>query len=186
MVSVTALWLPILVGAVFVFIVSSIIHTVLKYHDSDFGGVPNEDELRASMGALNIPPGDYIVPHCGDSKDRNSDAFKAKVKEGPVVFMTVHGDDPFNMGASLIQWFLYCILVGVFAAYVTGLALGPGADYMAVFRISGTVAFAGYGLALMQSSIWMKKNWTATGKSMLDAFVYGLVTAGALGWLWPG
>ncbi len=186
MVSVMALWLPILVGAVLVFIVSSIIHVVLKYHDSDFGGVPNEDGLRAAMRELNIPPGDYMVPHCGDSKNRNSDEFKAKVKEGPVVIMTVHGDDPFNMSASLTQWFLYCILIGVFAAYVTGLAYGPGAEYMEVFRMSATVAFAGYGLAILQQSIWLKRDWTSTGKSVFDALVYGLLTAGVLGWLWPG
>jgi len=90
------------------------------------------------------------------------------------------------MTSSLIHWFLYCILISVFAAYVAGIALGPGADYMAVFRIAGTVAFAAYGLALLQNSIWYKKNWTATLKSVFDSFIYGLVTAGALGWLWPG
>jgi len=184
MVPVPTLWLPILVAAVFVFIVSSIIHTVLKYHNSDFGGVAGEDRLQAAMRELNIPPGDYMVPHC-DGKDRNSDEYKAKVKQGPVVVMTVMPEDAFNMTGSLIQWFLYCILVSVFAAYVAGISLGVGADYMAVFRVSGTVAFGGYGLALLQNSIWYKRNWTATLKSVADAFVYGLVTAGALGWLWP-
>lgn len=185
MVSVLALWLPILVAAVLVFIVSSLIHTVLKYHNADFGAVPNEDRVQAALREFNIPPGDYAIPHACDGKERESDDFKAKANQGPVVFMTVFPDDAFKMTGSLIKWFLYCILVGVFAAYVTGLAYGPGADYMAIFRMAGTVAFAGYGLALMQSSIWMKKDWIATGKSMLDAFVYGMVTAGALGWLWP-
>lgn len=185
MVSVTALWLPILVAAVLVFIVSSIIHTVLTYHNSDYGGVPNEDRLRAAMRELNIPPGDYIIPHCSGKADRNSEEFKRKVDEGPVAMMTVYGDDPFNMTSSLIQWFLYCILISVFAAYVAGIGLGPGADYLHVFRYAGSVAFAGYGLALLQNSIWFKKNWTATLKSVFDALIYGLVTAGALGWLWP-
>ena len=186
MVSVTALWLPILVAAVLVFIVSSIIHTVLSYHNTDYGGVPNEDSLRTAMRELNIPAGDYIVPHCSGNKERNSDEFKRKVDEGPVVMMTVYGDDPFNMTSSLIHWFLYCILVSLFAAYVTSIGLGAGADYMAVFRISGTVAFAAYGLGLLQQSIWYKKNWTATLKSLFDSLIYGFVTAGALGWLWPG
>lgn len=185
MVPVPTLWLPILVAAVFVFIVSSIIHTMLSYHNSDFQGVPNEDAFRNAVRPLNIPPGDYIVPFCTGT-DRKSDEFTAKLNEGPVAMMSVLPADAFtNMTASLIQWFLYCILVSVFAAYVTGISLGVGADYMAVFRVAGTVAFAGYGLALLQNSIWYKRNWTATLKSVADAFVYGLVTAGALGWLWP-
>ena len=185
MVSVAALWVPILVGAGLVFIVSTVIHVVLGYHNSDFKGVANEDAFRAAVGPLNIAPGDYIVPHSSDMKERQSEEFMAKANEGPVIFMTVHGDDAFAMGPSLIQWFVYSILMGVFAAYVTGLAYGPGAEYMEVFRMSGAVAFAGYGLAIMQQSIWLKRDWTSTGKSLFDALIYGLVTAGALAWLWP-
>jgi hypothetical protein len=44
----------------------------------------------------------------------------------------------------------------------------------------------GYGLGLLQNSIWYKRNWSATLKSVFDSLIYGLVTAGAFGWLWPG
>jgi hypothetical protein len=185
MVSVAALWLPILVGAVLVFIVSSIIHTVLGYHNSDFQGVPNEEAVRSAVGPLNIPPGDYVVPYCTGS-DRKSDAFTAKINEGPVAMMTILPSEAFtNMGKALVQWFVYCLLTATVAAYVTGIAYGPGAEYMAVFRMSSTVAFAAYGWSLMQNSIWNQKDWKATGKSLFDAAVYGVLTAGALGWLWP-
>lgn len=186
MVHVAALWLPILVAAILVFVVSSIIHTVLSYHAADFKGVPDEPAVRAALGPLDIPPGDYIVPYASSGKERQSEEFKAKVEEGPVAFMHVLGPDSFNMGSSLVQWFVYCVLTGTLAAYVTGIAYGPGAGYMEVFRMSGTVAFAAYGWALLQNSIWFKKNWAATGRSLFDSLVYGLVTAGALGWLWPG
>ena len=185
MVSVTALWVPILAASGLVFFVSSIIHMVLKYHNSDFAAVPNEDGVQAALREFILPPGDYVIPHACDAKERESEEFKAKAQQGPVVFMTVFPEDAFNMKSSLIQWFLYCILISVFAAYIAGHALAPGADYLSVFRFAGTVAFAGYGLALLQNSIWMKKNWTATGKSVFDSLIYGLVTAGAMGWLWP-
>ncbi|MEN8145254.1 MAG: hypothetical protein ABFS14_09915 [Gemmatimonadota bacterium] len=185
MVSVGALWLPILVAAVLIFIVSTIIHAFLGYHNSDFRGVPNEEGLRAALRPLNIPAGDYIVPHAKDANERRTEEFMAKAKEGPIVFMTVLGADAFKMGPSLIQWFVYCLMTGAFAAYLTGGAYGPGAEYMAIFGMSGTVAFLGYGWALLQQSIWTKKNWAATGKSLFDAWVYGLVTAGTFGWLWP-
>jgi hypothetical protein len=76
-------------------------------------------------------------------------------------------------------------VVGFFAAYVTGRALGPGAHYLEVFRYAGTVAFAGYSLALLQNSIWWNKSWSATLKSVFDGLIYALLTAGTMGWLWP-
>ena len=64
-------------------------------------------------------------------------------------------------------------------------ALGPGAHYLSVFRFAGTVAFAGYSLGLLQNSIWYKRNWGTTARGMIDGLVYGLLTAGVFGWLWP-
>ena len=186
MVSVAALWLPILVGAVLVFVVSSFIHMALSYHNSDYQGLPDEQGVRSALGPMNIPPGDYMMPWAIDNKERGSEEFTNRAKEGPILSMTVFPPEAFtNMTASLVQWFVYCLATGALAAYVTGIAYGPGAEYMQVFRMSSTVAFAAYGWALLQSSIWFKKNWAATGKSLFDALIYGCVTAGALAWLWP-
>ena len=184
MVSVTSLWLPILVAAVLVFVVSSLIHMVLKYHRNDFVAVPNEEQVRA--GLRGIPPGDYVVPHAPSSAERQTEEFKQKMEEGPVAFLTVFPPGDFAMGAGLAQWFVYSVVVGIFAGYVAGITLPPGAEYLHVFQITGTVAFAGYGLALVQNSIWYNRKWSTTFKSLFDAFIYGLVTAGAFGWLWPG
>jgi hypothetical protein len=65
MVTILSLWLPILLSAVFVFIVSSILHMFLRYHESDFKKVPSEDEVQESLRKFNIPPGDYMLP-CGE------------------------------------------------------------------------------------------------------------------------
>ena len=111
--------------------------------------------------------------------------FIEKTTKGPVAFLTVMKSGPPAMGGSLVQWFIYCVVVGMFAAYITGRALGPDAQYLAVFRFAGCTAFVGYALALLQNSIWYKRNWSATLKSMFDGLVYALVTAGTFGWLWP-
>lgn len=185
MVSIISLWLPILLAAVFVFIVSSIIHMFLPYHRSDFGKVPSEDEARDALGKVNIPPGDYVVPYAGSTEVMKSPEFKEKLNKGPVVFMTVLKNGPMGMGGSLGLWFVYCIVVGIFAAYITSRALGPGAPYLSVFRFAGCVAFTGYSLALLQNSIWYKRKWSSTFKSMFDGLIYALVTAGTFGWLWP-
>ena len=104
----------------------------------------------------------------------------------PVAVMTVFGPgDFFNMGPQLAQWFAYSLVVAAFAAYVATRTLTVGADYLEVFRIVGTVAFACYAMALPQRSIWWKQGWGSTLRSMADGFVYASLTAGAFGWLWP-
>jgi hypothetical protein len=186
MVGVLALWLPILLAAVLVFVASSIIHMFLPYHRTDHGKVPDEDAVMDAMRGFNIPPGDYVVPQAGSPEVLKSEEFQAKAKEGPVWFMTIlPAGDPFAMGGQLAQWFAYCVLVGVFAAYIAGRALGPGAPYLSIFRFAGCTAFIGYGLAHLQRSIWYKQAWSTTLKNLFDALVYGLLTAGSFGWLWP-
>ena len=50
---------------------------------------------------------------------------------------------------------------------------------------AGATAFAGYGLALLQNSIWWRRAWGATLRSVFDALIYAALTAGTMGWLWP-
>lgn len=184
MVPVTALWLPILLAAVFVFIASSIIHMLTPWHSGDLRGLPGEGQAMNALRPLNIPPGDYAMPYAGSHAAMKTPEFEALRKAGPVAFLTVT-DGSMSMTGSLLMWFIYSIVVGVFAAYVAGAALPMGSSYLEVFRFAGTTAFAGYALALMQNSIWWKRNWGATIRSMVDGLVYACLTAGTLGWLWP-
>lgn len=186
MISLFALWLPILLSAAAVFVVSSIIHMVLKYHNSDFKGLPAEKDVLAALQGFKIPPGNYHFPHAENMKDYGSPEFVEKCKLGPTGFVTFLPNGVQGMGGQLLQWFIYSIVVGILAAYVGRLTLEPGADYLIVSRVTGVVAFCGYGLALLQNSIWYKRNWLATLKSVFDGLVYGLVTGGFFGWLWPG
>ncbi|MBI2073018.1 MAG: hypothetical protein HYT81_08315 [Gemmatimonadetes bacterium] len=185
MVSLMSLWLPILIGAALVFIASSIVHMVLPYHWNDFGTVPKQDEVAAALRPFAIPPGDYMLPRPASRKDMKTPAFQDKVNKGPVVAMTVFPSGQFAMGKQLALWFVYCAVIGLFAGYVASRTLDPGTEYLQVFRVTGTVAFAGYGLALLQGSIWFGRRWSTTLKAVADALVYGLLTAGAFGWLWP-
>ena len=185
MVSIASLWLPILLSAVAVFIASSIIHMLLTYHRSDFDAVPSEDEVMDALRAFDIPPGDYVIPCAGSPKEMGTPEFIEKTTKGPVAFVTVMPSGPPSMTGSLILWFLYSVLVGIAAAYVAGRALEPGAEYLMVFRFAGCAAFLGYAMALLQNSIWYKRKWSATLKSMCDGLIYALLTAGTFGWLWP-
>lgn len=180
-----ALWLPILLSAVFVFILSSIVHMAPLWHKGDYPPVPDQEALRAALRPLDLPPGDYLVPRATSGTEMRTPEFQRKVQEGPVLMLTVLPNDSFGMARPLILWFLYALAVSLFAAYITGRALGPGARYVEVFRFAGATAFIGYSVALWQMSIWYRRAWSLSAKGTLDGMLYALLTAGTFGWLWP-
>ena len=185
MTGLSALWLPILLSSVIVFVASSIIHMVLPWHKTDYPKVPDEDRVRDALRPFAIPPGDYMVPRCDDTKELRTPEFAEKMNQGPVIVMTVLPNGQWSMGRNLGLWFLYCAVVGVFAAYVAGRALPAGASYAHVFQFVGATAFIGYALALWQMSIWYRRAWSTTIKATIDGLIYALLTAGTFGWLWP-
>ncbi|MDP2471315.1 MAG: hypothetical protein Q8W45_01310 [Candidatus Palauibacterales bacterium] len=185
MVPILSLWLPILVAGVLVFVASSLIHMVLGYHNSDFSGVPNEAGLMDALRPFNLSPGEYIFPKCDSMKQMGEPEFVAKMEKGPMAFMTVLPNGTPKMGGQLLQWFVYSLIVGVFAAYIASRAVGPSPEYLDVFRFTGATAFFCYTVAGWQASIWYKRAWSTTLKNTFDGLVYALLTAGVFGWLWP-
>ena len=137
-----------------------------------------------ALRRFNLAPGDYLMPHAGSPAGMKNPQFIEKMQKGPVALMTIVPPGPPSMTKSLVLWFLYAVVVSIFAAYIAGRALPSSATYLQVFRFAGCTAFTGYSLALLQNSIWYHRNWGTTIKSMFDGLVYGLLTAGTFGWLW--
>ena len=185
MITIAALWMPILLSAVIVFIASSIIHMGPFWHRSECPKVPNEDKVQDALRPFAIPPGDYMLPRAADMKAMKSPEFNEKMKRGPVMLLTVLPNGPFSINKSLAQWFIYVVIVGILTAYVTGHTLPPGTEYLVVFRFACTTAFIAYTAALWQMSIWYHRSWSTTLRATLDGLIYGLLTGGAFGWLWP-
>jgi hypothetical protein len=185
MTSLAALWMPVLAAAVIVFIASSIIHMAPLWHRGENPAPPDQDRMQDALRPFALRPGEYMLPRAADMKAMKSPEFTEKLRRGPVLLMTVLRNGPVSMGKSLGQWFVYCIAVGVLVAYITGIALAPGTEYMTVFRVASTTSFIGYTVALWQQSIWYSRPWSSTVKLTLDGVIYGLLTGGAFGWLWP-
>lgn len=185
MIPILSLWMPILVAALFVFVVSSLVHMVLRYHATDFRGLPNEDAVADALRGSDPSPGQYHLPHCASVKDVGTPEMQEKFQRGPVAILTVFPSGPPSMGKALVQWFLYTLLIGVFVAYLASRFLTAGEEYLTVFRLTGTAAFMAYGLGPVVDSIWRGVPWSTTAKNLLDGVLYSLVTAGAFGWLWP-
>jgi nucleoside recognition membrane protein YjiH len=185
MVPIHALWLPILLSAVIVFVASSIIHMALPVHKSDYRKLPDEEKVLDTMRASGVTPGrEYRFPFCSQKEMKTPEAID-KFKRGPVGLLVIMPNGAMSMGKFLGQWFIYCVVVSIFAAYLTGRTRMPGADYLEVFRVAGCTAFIGYALAQAQNSIWRGVTWGITLKHMLDGLIFGLLTGGTFGWLWP-
>jgi hypothetical protein len=184
MVPVAALWLPILLSAVIVFVASSIIHMLLPYHRSDYRQLPDEDKVLAGLRSAGLKRGLYVFPFC-THKDMKSPALIEKYKQGPVGFITILPNGPPALPKFLMQWFVFCLVVGFVVACLAGHVLAPGTNYRTVFRVVGTAAFLAYGLGNLSNGIWKGQTWSSTIKEVFDGLVYALLTAGTFGWLWP-
>jgi len=181
-----ALWLPIVLSAVLVFVVSSIIHMVLKYHNRDYTKLPNEDAVRAALRSGNpTAPKQYIIPYCEDMKEMQSPEMQQKYAEGPIGILNLRRPGPPTMGPLLLQWFLFALVVSFFLAYLAASTVRPGAHYLEVFRVVGAAGFLAYSAGQVPGAIWMGKPWSVAWKDVFDGLIYGLVTAGTFGWLWP-
>lgn len=184
MVPIHTLWLPILLSAVIVFVASSLLHMVLTYHRSDYKKLSDEDKVLAALRSAGVGRGLYMFPYCSQ-KDMKSPEMQEKFKQGPVGMLTVFPSGPMNMGKYLGQWYVYCLIVGVLTAYLTGRTLPSGTAYLAVFRVAGAASFMAYGVGHIISGIWGGQPWSNVAKHVFDGLVYSLLLAGTFGWLWP-
>jgi hypothetical protein len=185
MTSIIALWLPILLSAVIVFVASSIVHMALPWHKNDYRKLPEEDKFMEAVRPLAIPPGDYMVPRAGSMAAMKTPEFMEKWKKGPVAMMTVLPNGEINMGKSLVLWFLFSLIISFFSAYVAGRHLPAGTHYLKIFQMVGATTFMGYAMGLWQNSIWYGRSWATTMRSTIDSLIYAMLTAGTFGWLWP-
>jgi hypothetical protein len=184
MVPLTALWLPIVLSAVIVFIASSIMHMVLPHHKSDYRKVPDEDKVRATLRSASLSRGLYMIPFC-TPKEMKSPEMAAQYKEGPVAMITVFPNGTPVLPKFLGMWFVYCLIISFFVAYLTGRTVPPESAYPAVFRVAGTAAFLTYGLGPLANGIWKGQPWGVVIKEVIDGLLYALLTGGTFGWLWP-
>ncbi len=179
------LWLPVVVSTVVVFVASSLIHMLLRYHKADYKGLPNEDAVRDVIRKGGATAGYYVVPYCGDPSQMKDPAMAKKFADGPVAMVAVVRNGLPQMGKHLGQWFVFCLFASFVTAYVARHSLTLATDGMMVWRVTGAVSFAGYGLGVIPESIWKGAPWGNTARSLLDALIYSVLTGLTFRLLWP-
>jgi len=184
--TIGSLWLAILLSAVVVWLVGAVVWTILPHHKSDYREFPDEAAVRNALLPQNLPPGQYDIPHLSSRDEMKNPEVLKKFEQGPAGFMTVVPRGAPSMAKGMILSFLYYLAVSLVVAYVASRTIPPGAPYLAVFRITGTVAWLAYGAAVVHDAVWFGRPWNAVGKHLVDSLAYGLFTAGVFSWLWPG
>ncbi len=176
------LWLPIVITTVVVFIASSIAWMAMPHHKADMKVLPDESAVGGVVKGL--AAGSYYFPNCHNKDDMKSDDFKQRWQAGPWGMLTIPNKAP-SFPISLGTIFVEFLVITVVIAYISGLALGPGAEYMTVFRVVSAAGVLGYMLGGIGGSIFMMKTWRAVIMFMLDGLVFALLTAGIFAAMWP-
>src|SRR3954465_11385182 len=141
MVPLEQLWIAIVAAAVAVFVASSLIHMVFKWHNSEYRKLPNEDEVRAALRSSAGAPGTYFMPHMSHHKEMKDPAMMSKFIEGPVAMVTMRRAGAPTMAPALGQWFVLNMVVAAVAAYLVCHAVPPGASFLAVALYVSLVTF---------------------------------------------
>ncbi len=185
MVELSSLWLPIIIATVLVFVASAVLWAALKFHNTDWSGLSNEDDVMRMLRDGGAQPGQYMIPHVPDQKQMKQESVQQKFKTGPIGFLYVAPSGVPAMGGKLGIQFLYQLVITAAVAYIASRVLIAETEYMRVFKFTAAVSFLAYGGALIPASNWFAHSWKSTAKELFDALVYALLTAGTFGWLWP-
>ena len=183
-----ALWLPVVLSAVFVFIGSSLIWTMLKWHNGDWKRVGPEADLQEALRKAGVTTGQYMFPHMDPSatdKAAAKQAWQDRYAKGPVGVILAGTPGTMSMGKMMGRVFVFYLVVSFFVAYIASHALWQGASYLKVFQVVGATTFVAYGAGSFMDSIWFYKSWRSSWLTALDALIYCGLTAGTFGWLWP-
>ena len=185
MTSLTSLWLPILLSAVAVFVVSSIVHMALPHHRNDFARLPGEDEVMRALAQGGPAPATYMFPFAGSMAAMKDPAWVEKRTRGPSGILTIVPAGMPVMAKNLVAWFIYSIVISLFAAYIASRALLPGAPSGEVMRFTAATTFFCYGVGMAHESVWFNRRWSVTLKYLFDALLYALAAGAVFAWLWP-
>jgi hypothetical protein len=184
MLSLLSVWLPILLSTVAIFLASSLIWMVLPWHQKEWRGVADQEE--AARNALRgLAPGLYHLPHPASRAALRSPEFQRKMTEGPMAFLTVVPNGMPNMARQMISWVAVIVFLMIVVAYIATRTLGPGTEYLEVFRIVGTTGWLAFGAATLQEAVWFGRPWRSVLTMNLDALIYALLAAGIFASMWP-
>ena len=183
-----SLWLPILLSAAAVWIVSTIFGMPFLHHKNDWIGLPPSEEdafmefIRTRGGG--IKPGNYLFPDFRTREAMESEKVGKALKEGPVGHLSVW-QPPLTMGGKLGATFIVYLVASTLIAYLASVALPKTAEFAKVFQVVGTAGILAYSFSFIPSAIWFGAYKRTIVASIIDGIVYGAITGAIFAWRWP-
>jgi hypothetical protein len=179
-----------LVGGIVVFIVGSLLHTVLGLGEVGVKAIPQEDALLSAMRAAVHESGFYYFPAPnmtpGRSKEQvqaDNAAYAAKFAQGPsgILVYTTGSGVALNYGKLLGGEFAIDVVSAFFLACILAMGAGGRSSYWKrVFAVTFAGLFAGFFLGL---EYWNWYNFPANytvayvATVLIDWFFAGLAMA---------
>lgn len=179
-----ALWLPIVAVTAALFVLSSLLWTVIPIHNGDFKEVPDDEALTRELERQGATSGQYFLPYRADRGAMKSEAFKERYARGPqALIRVIPGTSRMgrNMGLTVVYFAVVTTLIG----YVASVALEPGEPAAGVFQLTTTVAVLAYGAGGVLNGVWFFKPARSFVTEFVDAVVYATTTGVLFTLLWP-
>ena len=177
------LWLPILISAGCVWILSAIAWTALPHHRQDFINLPDEDGFIEFIRRSGIRRGNYVFPDFRGREAMKSEKICKLIEEGPVGHLSVW-PAPVTMGGKLVATFFVYLVVSTLIGYLTRVALPGAAPFAKVFQISATAGVLAYCFSFIPNGIWFGSYTRTIVASVVDGIVFGCITGAIFAWFW--
>ena len=177
------LWLPILLSAAVVWVISVIVWTALPHHKQDFIRLPDEDAFIEFIRKSGIKPGNYVFPDFRGREAMKSEKTQKALEEGPVGHLSVW-QTPVTMGGKMVATFVVYLVVSTLIAYLTRVALPGAAPFAKVFQVAATGGILAYSFAFIPNALWFGAYKRTIVASIIDGIIYGLVTGAIFAWRW--
>ena len=178
------LWLPILLSAAVVWIVSTIFGMPFLHHKNDFIGLPDEDAFMDSLRKSGIKPGNYLFPDFRSPAAMKSEKVSKALEAGPVGHLSVW-QPPLTMGGKLAATFIVYLVVSLLIAYLASVTLPKTAEFAKVFQVVGTAGILAYSFSFIPNAIWFGAYKRTIVASIIDGIVCGAITGAIFAWRWP-
>jgi hypothetical protein len=186
-----SLWLPILLSAAAVWIVSTIFGMPFLHHKNDWIGLPaaEEDAFMGFLRTSGIKPGNYLFPDFRTRAAMESEKVKKALEQGPVGHLSLWRP-PLTMGGKLAATFIVFLVVSTLIAYQASVVLPKAAEFAPpttpkVFRVVGTAGILAYCFSFIPSAIWFGAPKRTIALGIIDGIVFGVITGAIFAWRWP-
>lgn len=185
--TVLALWLPIVLSAAAVWIVSVIVWTAMPHHKQDFIGLPDspgEDGFMDYLRRSGIKPGNYAFPDCHKPGAMKSEKVQKAWQEGPVGHLSVW-KTPLTMGDKMVGTFVVFVVVSALIAYLTRVAFPGPSPFAKIFQFATTAGILAYCFTSIPSALWWGSYKRTIVANFIDGVLFAVITGAIMGWGWP-